>query len=123
VNLVEIERDRVTIELDPRDCYWLAESCVAAGAYFAGSEVAAHHFGFASEGEMNPATGERRGLWYETLAVALQAAAVAGEAEHLAGPGGPPTLDYVRRRYAGKGEQFPPTPGEEKRSTEGPPAA
>ena len=121
MQLVEIEHDRVTIELDPRDCYWLAEACVAAGAFFAGSEVGAHHFGYADALEVDRAGGGARGVWYETLAMALQAAAVAGEAEYLAAPGGAPTLDYVRRRYAGKGEQFPPLRDEP--AEEAPPAA
>ena len=110
MELVKIEDDRVTIELDPRDCWWLSEACAAAGAYLVGDTALARHFGFGSRGADGAdvdGDAEARQVWYEALAAGLKAATVAAEDEYLAGGEYHPTLDYVRRRYAGQGERFP----------------
>jgi hypothetical protein len=106
VELVKIEDDRVTIELDPRDCWWLAEACEAAHAYLFGDSALARYSGYGGPGEWE-VDDEPRLAWHNGLAAALKAAMVAAENEYLAGGDYHPTLDYVRRRYSGKGERFP----------------
>ena len=128
VELLSIRHDRVTVELDPRDCYWLAEACAAAGDYLFGDTDLDDHFGFDHvRGDVGArdAALEGRQRWYEALASGLKAAAVAGEAEYHTVAGDHPTLDYVRRRYSGQGEAFPPMKDEpdEPATEEAPPAA
>ena len=109
MQLVKIQHDRVTIELNPRESYRLAEACAAAGAFL--------------WGETDSEAGTSRRDWYEALAVALQAAALAAENEYHAGREGAPTLDYVRRRYSGHGERFPDLHDESGEEARKPPAA
>ena len=119
MQLVNIKGDRVTIELEPEECYRLACACTAAHITLWGNIAGPEPFGFA-ERDGEEAAKVARAEWYEVLALGLQAAAVAGEQSyHRVGSEGGPDLDYVRRRYDGAGETFPPLKDEEGAVGEG----
>jgi hypothetical protein len=108
MELVNIERATITLALDPQDCVALGLACQAAAHVCGGDALAPRTFEAFGIVDYDPP----RIALYEALAMAFQAAAMAGAADASLASGEAErfTLAAVRRDWGVivRGEQAPP---------------
>jgi hypothetical protein len=108
MELVNIERATITLALDPQDCVALGLACQAAAHICGGDALAPRTFEEYGIADYDPP----RIALYEALAMAFQAAAMAGagEASIAASEEEHYTLAAVRREWGVilRGEEAPP---------------
>ena len=113
MELVNIERATITLALGPADCVALGAACAAAAHICGGDALAPRTFREFGIGDYDPP----RLALYEALAMAFQAAAMAGagSASIAAGEEEHYTLAAVRREWGVilRGEEAPPAAGGE----------